>query len=235
MKNVVENITERVTGLAFWSEDWNTYRNYYIIKGNEGYILIDTGDKDNKEELIKSLEDQNIRIGEIHTVILTHGHKDHSGNVSLFENADIYVHSKDKDLIEECENLEFLYDTNGLLHGLEWKLTGGHTAGSISIYDRESKILFIGDMICFFGVPLPEEGLVSAAEDIRFMWMELVASGGLSQMLNSQNIDVEDYIAALKTLAEYNIKYLCTGHGVVLKEDIPYFLSNTANKIESLE
>lgn len=231
MINEVKKITEGVLGLALWREDWNTYINCYAISDEKGYILIDTGDNENREGLAKLLQQHDIDINKVHTIIATHGHKDHVGNISLFPNADSYVHFTDRDLVENNEDLKYLNDARGIINGLEWKLTGGHTPGSISIYDRKSKVLFIGDIICFFGVPLPDEGLVSKAGELREMWLEFVKSGEFSKALKSQNIYAQDFGILLKSIADHEIDYLCTGHGVVLEGDIPLFLNNTADEL----
>jgi glyoxylase-like metal-dependent hydrolase (beta-lactamase superfamily II) len=113
----------------------------------------------------------------------------------------------------------------GEVSNLGWILTGVHTKGSISLFHKLSKALFIGDIICFFGVPLPPEGMVSEAQELRELWYELVSSGGLAESLNAQNIEIEAYKASIKRLVACDAEYLCSGHGVVLKQDIQKFLN----------
>lgn len=68
--------------------------NYYLIVGDDKSVLIDTG---------SGIGDPRLEIEEITSnkisVLLTHGHLDHAGNVYYFD--DIYMNEKDNDLIKD--------------------------------------------------------------------------------------------------------------------------------------
>lgn len=237
MKNIIMEITDKISGAALWMDEWNTYINCYIVKSNEDIYLIDTGFKQQSDDLIKILSSKNIDISKISAVIATHGHKDHVGNVGLFQNAKKFVHINDLKIAEENKGkcFQYLKGSNGALLEFEWRLIGGHTPGSIALYHNNSKILFVGDEICFFGVPLPEEGLVSEAGELRELDFQFVSSGEFSKAFKAQNINPIHIAEGFQKMAEYDIEFLCTGHGVVLKENIPSFLNKLADAIIEYE
>lgn len=55
--------------------------NVYLLKGEKGYILVDTGLKNSHKKIIKALGKLGIKPSEIVLIILTHGHDDHTGSV----------------------------------------------------------------------------------------------------------------------------------------------------------
>ncbi|EXI80869.1 MAG: Metallo-beta-lactamase L1 precursor [Candidatus Accumulibacter appositus] len=53
--------------------------NVYLVKGTRGPILVDSGSTDDLAQLTKNLARAGLRIEDLATVILTHGHADHAG------------------------------------------------------------------------------------------------------------------------------------------------------------
>lgn len=133
-------------------------------------IIIDTGTGQGIyfQNVIKRLK-KIISPEEINKIILTHMHFDHSGGASVLSNltnADIFVHEYDAGALKtgdniltgarmfggcieptdvktiknneiiDCGNVEF-----SVIH------TPGHTAGSISLYEKTKKTLFSGDLV----------------------------------------------------------------------------------------
>jgi len=102
----------------------------YIIKLEKDLIMIDTGSKENKEELLKDLKELKINSEKITILILTHDHYDHNGNIDLFNKSKIY----DNDNINNLNIKQFKIIK-----------APGHTQKDICIlYDN---ILFSGDVI----------------------------------------------------------------------------------------
>lgn len=119
------------------------FRNFgscvYYVKIKNNNIIIDTGSSLNKSELINDLQELKIAPEEIDTLILTHSHYDHTGNVDLFKNAKIYA-----------SKLEFSEKNIMDIHRLninEFKIikTPGHSKGSFCILYGD--VLFSGDTI----------------------------------------------------------------------------------------
>ena len=122
-----------------WQLDFQEFGScVYIVLIGDRKIIIDTGSPMNKQELIQNLKELNINPLDIDTVILTHNHFDHTGNIDLFENAKIYRSKEDfKDSNIDISKLDIR----------EFKIikTPGHTPGGICILYQD--ILFSGDTI----------------------------------------------------------------------------------------
>jgi hydroxyacylglutathione hydrolase len=56
--------------------------NCYLIEGEAGYILIDTGGSNKRAELEADLERAGCKPGNLNLIILTHGDFDHTGNAA---------------------------------------------------------------------------------------------------------------------------------------------------------
>jgi flavorubredoxin len=237
MENMIKQLSDEVLGIAVWSSEWNTYINCYILRDGEGFFLIDTINKDNGKELLNLLSSVNIDKSNINTVIATHGHGDHIGNINLFENASKFIHNNDITIAQknEQECYKVLHGERGILFEFEWMLLGGHTPGSMVLYHKKTKTLFAGDYICFFGFPLPQDGLISEGLETRDFWLEFITSGELSNQLQSQNINPLDVARGIQTLGVYDTEYLCTGHGVILKHNVPSFLNRLSEEIIKYE
>lgn len=237
MENIIKKITDEVSGIAIWSDEWDTYTNCYIVKEDRAIFLIDTVRKEHSEDLIKLLSSENIDRLNINTVIATHGHRDHIGNIGLFENAGKFIHNCDKGIVEENERklYKILDGEKGRLLNFEWIKLGIHTPGSIVLYHKATKTLFVGDYIFFSGFPLPQDGLVSEAPEMRDFWFEFISSGEFSKYLKQQNVDPLDIARDFERLGTYDADYLCTGHGVVLKHNIPSFFNKLSKDIINYE
>ena len=132
--------------------------NVYFLKQEN--ILIDAGDFSDKDILEYELS-KVISLDKIKTIILTHLHYDHIGNLELFKNAEIYASRKEieslkKSAIETIIHPEIAINFNyklNILENLELPSylkvidTPFHTKGSICIYDTKRKILFSGDTV----------------------------------------------------------------------------------------
>ncbi len=227
MEIITKEITEGVFGLAFWLNEWNSYINCYLMRDEAGYRLIDTGIEDHKEDLLSYLSENHILKSAIHTIIATHGHKDHIGNVDLFENATKYIHEKDIQMVNDS----FTIISENSLQDMNWVNIGVHTPGSIALYYPQKKILFIGDEVCFFGLPITNGNLVNEENEIRETMIDFMASEEFNIYLRTKETDVLAFANALIFLASYDIEYLCSGHGVVLEHHIPLFLSTLADQL----
>jgi len=69
--------------------------NVYLIPGEKGYLLIDTGSPGRFHSFIKLLQKENITPDKITLILITHVHRDHVGNLQKikdFTGAKIMVH-----------------------------------------------------------------------------------------------------------------------------------------------
>ena len=102
------------------------YINAYLIRGDNGYLLVDTGW--NTSEAFDSLEKQLAEIGvnvkDISKIILTHIHPDHYGLVGKLKQlsqAEIILHYIEKSLIES----RYIHMDTLLQQMVQWLHTNG--------------------------------------------------------------------------------------------------------------
>ncbi|KAK6047233.1 metallo-beta-lactamase domain protein [Cooperia oncophora] len=62
-----------------------------LIRTTNANILVDCGDPWNGEEILQKLSSFGLQKENIHIVVVTHGHIDHCGNLSMFRDAKIYM------------------------------------------------------------------------------------------------------------------------------------------------
>ncbi|OGJ21492.1 hypothetical protein A3K73_00830 [Candidatus Pacearchaeota archaeon RBG_13_36_9] len=102
----------------------------YLLLLNGLRVLVDTSSKENKEELLKDLQELDIKPEEVNIILLTHTHWDHTGNLPVFKNAEIYdANNIDKLTLEKIKVIK----------------TPGHTKDSRCFLYQD--ILFSGDTI----------------------------------------------------------------------------------------
>lgn len=62
-----------------------------LIRTSKVNILVDCGDPWNGDEIVEKLSSHGLQKQDVHVVIVTHGHIDHCGNLSLFPDATVYM------------------------------------------------------------------------------------------------------------------------------------------------
>jgi len=134
----------------------------FLIKTDNGYILIDTGL--NAGQLEKSLREAGININNVKWILLTHSDSDHTAALSLFPNAAIYMGKDELPLINgtmkrnlfggnklpsgiDANKITLLSDGQELSFGgtkVRCISAPGHTKGSMA-YLADDSYLFTGD------------------------------------------------------------------------------------------
>ena len=126
---------------------WNLIEdmvNCFLVVGSEKALVIDTGfGKVKLLPEIAEITDKPV------TLVCTHGHGDHTGGVGEFES--FYISAKDIPIMQGDTSLAKALEPgqkfdlgDRILEVIE---TPGHTPGSISLLDREARLLFAGDML----------------------------------------------------------------------------------------
>lgn len=178
------------------------------VVSKEGIIVIDTLPfPEETRMMIEYL--QGLGRGEIHYLINTHWHGDHTYGNYLFDDVQLVGHQRCAQLLLDlgakalAESLETSPDLEGvelrapditfeqgdmLLHlgekSLQMVLTPGHTLDSTVVYVKEDKVLLAADTV----MPLPY-----------FVWGNR-----------------EDFIASLERVLEFSMESIVQGHGEVL-------------------
>lgn len=150
-----------------------TYVNAYAIVVDDGVVLVDTGLPGRVEKVATAVQQMRRKIGEVHTILLTHWHPDHVGNVAELRRRSggrIVAHENDVPPISgasfrprsrflrfaaaimpaaEPVPVDEALTTDGPISvpGFTAFHTPGHTAGHTSfLLDRAGGVLFVGDV-----------------------------------------------------------------------------------------
>ena len=145
--------------------------NMYLLK-TKNPILIDTGTGRHNKETMQHLEKHNY-LDKIERIILTHNHADHSGGAAMLSSAlgvEVFAHKADSAPLIEGDgtltgalmfgfsqkpvDVQFLDEGDTVDCGdvqLQVVATPGHSPGSISLYDKNSRSLFCGDLVFMDG------------------------------------------------------------------------------------
>lgn len=138
------------------------YTNVYLLKGDDGYLLIDTGWND--EEAFQSLKAQLAEIGfgfgDIRQIVVTHIHPDHyglAGRLKELSLAKISLHYLENDLIEPryIRVAEYLHQAEEWLrrHGVPaWELP---TSQSVALRARRFSAPVSPDITLYGGESIP--------------------------------------------------------------------------------
>lgn len=97
--------------------------NAYLIKGETGLILIDTGLPGTESSILKILQKHNLKMSDIKLIVITHAHVDHAGNASRLRDltgAPIIAHRGDLVHYERQEDMKFC--STGLAGDIFYKL-----------------------------------------------------------------------------------------------------------------
>ena len=163
MREVVDGVIE----IPIW------YVNAYAVIVDDGVVLIDTGIPGRANKVTGAIKDARRRIGEVHTILLTHWHPDHVGGVAELRRrsgARIVAHAIDAPVIAGVAKP---HPTSGFMRvvgaimpspepvfvdetltvdgpisvpGFTAIHTPGHTRGHVSfLLDRGGGVLFAGD------------------------------------------------------------------------------------------
>ena len=141
--------------------------NIYLLTG-EDPILVDAGTGMHHQDILKWLSSI-VKKGKVRRIVLTHRHYDHTGGAAALARelgAEVLMHPMDAPAVREGDprqTLSYMFgihsqpvEVSELREGqvlttgessYEVVHTPGHTSGSISLYDREAKVLLPGDTV----------------------------------------------------------------------------------------
>lgn len=184
----------------------------YALRGTGGVLLIDCGTTWGHERLLRNLAHWGMDIGEVRTVLFTHGHVDHAGGGHLFKQRGV-------ELLGHREMLalaEGQWEAQGVLdgQGQAWRMDG---------------ILADGDRIqrCGFGIevlstPGHTRGCLSyrivVNGQVCLFSGDVIMSNGLPGWSGDEGHDLSVVVASLKRLAQVPFDHLCHGHDAILHD-----------------
>ncbi len=197
--------TQAINDTVFCIRD--KYVNAYIFQGYEGYMMIDAGM--NKERVKEELTKLEIDPDDILAVVLTHSDPDHAGGLDAFENAKIFMHEEEEQMVTR-ETARFVFKsgwkhqdynlikTGELLNINVFQVqvlhTPGHTPGSCC-YIVNDDYLLTGDNL-------------------------IMENGKYVNFFDIINMDTETQVESLKKLPEPSeFEYILTSHTGVTRRD----------------
>jgi len=174
----------------------DSYVNLFLIKGNNKYVAIDSGNK--VENITIGLKSLGINSDDIIAVFLTHTDFDHIAGIDIFRNAKVYLSIHEEQMINGNQSRFFSISKNKintsdylLLDDKQVvKIDGiiiqgisnpGHTLGAMS-YLVNNSYLFTGDALKL------EDGIVTIFYDIFNMDSD-VANTSINQLMNIKGVE----------------------------------------------
>lgn len=125
--------------------------NAFIIDGDEGVILVDTGLPKRHGMIVEGLGSIGRSVGDVRAIVLTHAHSDHFGGAAALKRdsgARLVASDVDAPVVQGRESVPAPPILDFPFIRLMAKLlpTPGHTDGHISLLlDRAGGVLFAGD------------------------------------------------------------------------------------------
>lgn len=193
--------------------------NCYLIKGINGYVLVDTGCACNRVELVKVLSDAGCYPNNLKLVILTHGDFDHAGNAAHLNRefgAPVAIHASDAGMVEWGNMFVGRKKSNPFLNWVSANLFGFGKSKrfkpdllidedfNLDVYGIEAQILHIpGHSAGSIGILLPDGELICGDlfENLK------------NPALNSIMDDLQEAKTSVEKLREYKIDTVYPGHG----------------------
>ena len=144
----------------------------HAIVEDDGVTLVDSGHARSPRGIERALARMDIPLDRVSRVVCTHGHPDHAGGARAFADRgiEVLIHPDDaaqldigvRDAIRKPSRGRIFAamtpplasfrpivdgDVVPVLGGLEVVHTPGHTAGSVCLYARRDRLLFVGDTL----------------------------------------------------------------------------------------
>jgi hydroxyacylglutathione hydrolase len=137
----------------------------YVIRGEQGNVLVDAGHPRNAQETVQALDEQGLLAG-LRAAIVTHSHADHAGALALLQQRGVEVWAGPRTfsaiLRDQERRLQLapapyrvdreLRDSEQIDVGgetLRIVTTPGHADDHIAVYMENARVLLCGDLFTF--------------------------------------------------------------------------------------
>lgn len=99
--------------------DTDRLTNAFLLRGDRGSVLVDTGNPGSAERILRRLAKQGVSPADVRLILITHGHVDHFGSAARLREltgAPVAIHALDADAARRGAHLpESLHPTSWLL------------------------------------------------------------------------------------------------------------------------
>lgn len=199
--------------------------NVYLVLDQSELMLIDSGMPGSVRRIIDYVDKINRKPSEITTIVLTHCHVDHTGSAQQLKEltkAKVAVHQEDAQFVsgEKAQpsprgalgilfkafspffkprpvRPDIILDDGDRVGKLIVVHTPGHTPGSISLYDSERKLIFVGDTMRY-------------------------ANGKISGPPKRFTLDMNRGVQSIAKISQLEFETMLSGHGDPLKPNASY-------------
>lgn len=116
-----------------------------LIRTDGAMIVVDTSSKEMRPALKTSFKQIGVFPKDVGTVVLTHTHSDHIGNLDFFPNAKVIYHKGEKG---EIPGAKVIDEDMEIAPGVRLVHTPGHTPGSMSVFvEADRRYAITGDAV----------------------------------------------------------------------------------------
>jgi N-acyl homoserine lactone hydrolase len=116
-----------------------------LIRADGRLIVVDTSTPYMRPAIKTAFKQIGVFPKDVDTVVLTHSHSDHIGNLDMFQNAKVLIRAEEAGNIEGAEAVS---SDMTIAKGVRLVHTPGHTKGSMSVFaDGDLKYAVVGDAI----------------------------------------------------------------------------------------
>ncbi|GAA4710509.1 MBL fold metallo-hydrolase [Brevibacillus fulvus] len=222
MSNLTKQLASNVWAIIIYEPAWKSFINSYVIAKKDTFVLIDSHLRKHRPYFQQALQQIGVKENSEVTAFFTHRHADHIGNAELFSSRNNWIHLDDYYELDDFSQTLFghtFMGNSGDLQTLQFKQLPFHTEGSVAFYDKESKICFIGDHLCFFSAPIGN--VVGFEAEHRQSYLEFIG-----RWKEREPERIEAFVQGLRAVMEWPMEMLATGHGPVLQGEIKPFLQS---------
>jgi glyoxylase-like metal-dependent hydrolase (beta-lactamase superfamily II) len=209
--------------------------NCYLIETGDGYVLIDTGSSNSRQELVEELEMAGCKPGFLNLILLTHGDFDHIGNAAYLRETyggKIAMHPDDAGMAERGDMFVNRKQPNLLIRRLLPLFTGFGRAerfspdflvedgDDLSEYGIEARVVSIPGhskgsigILAAGGDPSTGSGQAPSTGSGRVLFCGDLMESTKTPVLNSLTDDLTAANASIQKLGSMNIGTVYPGHG----------------------
>ena len=207
--------------------------NCYLLKVNDGFILIDTGFTKHRQEIAEQMEKAGCTQGKLKLIILTHGDFDHTGNCTYFRDkhdCKVAMHSSDVGMVERGDF--FWNRENRSITKILGKLMISLLRMNLKKEDRFSPDILLEDMqdISDLGldakvihIPGHSKGSIGIlTNDGDFFCGDLFVNTSNPEK-NKMISNVDEYESSIRKVRGFEIRTIFPGHGK------PFMMNDVSN------
>ena len=214
--------------------------NVYLLKGDAGLILVDTGLREDGQKIVKQIEEAGFSPTEVKTIVLTHSHMDHAGSLAGLASvtgAEVAAHTDEKPYIEQKAGLPYKRFTKRLMMWLGNRILYGHKPAKVTKALKEGDDIpeapgfrvihtpgHTPGSICLYN----EKERILICGDTLFNKNPFTGKPGLMLSLPAATVDMERVKESVKRLQQLELGAILFGHGRPILEE-------ASSKLKALE